>query len=82
MSNKPAGQVATTEGFRDYEVATDGVKLLYAENHRKQTLDYVLAQKAKHLDNGQYSVWQVFDMLDSLVDQVHHGTVFDAVERS
>ncbi|ORX53076.1 inositol oxygenase [Hesseltinella vesiculosa] len=66
QSKKPA------ETFRDYDHANDNVSALYRENHEKQTVAHVLAQKKKYCrrDRPQkdMSVWQVLEILDSFVD--------------
>ncbi|KAJ3062740.1 hypothetical protein HDU98_001397 [Podochytrium sp. JEL0797] len=57
--------------FRNYTNTTSGVARLYAENHRLQTLDYVLATK-KALARpsfGAFGIWAVLAQLDSLVDE-------------
>ncbi len=58
--------------FRDYEHnAPEHVKNFYKENHTKQTLDFVLQQKAKYrpLDKKVMSVWEAFEQLNTLVDE-------------
>lgn len=63
--------ISDTEKFRNYEAeARDCVKELYRENHVNQTLDFVLAQKAKYskLDKMQMGIWEALEKMDSFVD--------------
>ncbi|HQR34727.1 MAG TPA: inositol oxygenase family protein [Blastocatellia bacterium] len=63
--------ISDTEHFRNYETASrDCVKELYRENHAKQTLEFVLGQKAKYskLDKLQMGVWEALDKMNSFVD--------------
>ena len=43
----------------------------YHLHHEMQTVEYVLEKKQKYagLDHARMSVWQVFEALDSLVDE-------------
>lgn len=63
--------ISDTEKFRNYEAEVrDCVKELYRENHVNQTLDFVLAQKAKYskLDKMQMGIWEALEKMDSFVD--------------
>ncbi len=60
-----------TEQFRDYAAeARASVKELYRENHANQTLDFVLAQKAKYgkLDKLEMGIWEALEKMDEFVD--------------
>lgn len=60
-----------TEHFRHYDdEARDGVKDLYRENHVNQTLDFVLAQKAKYgkLDKLEMGIWDALEKMNEFVD--------------
>jgi len=57
--------------YRDYEgTERGGVRAFYAENHARQTLDFVLAKKAEYLplSRRRMSVWEAVDALATLVD--------------
>ena len=72
-------------GFRNYgESAPSRVRALYRENHTRQTLDFVLEQKARYLPlrRARMGVWDAMAQLESLVDesdpdldlgQIHHA---------
>jgi inositol oxygenase len=58
--------------FRDFEAgARPSVRALYAENHARQTLDFVLSKRAEYLPprHLRMSVWEAIEGLGSLVDQ-------------
>ena len=60
-----------TETYRNYAAEVRGtVKELYRLNHQRQTLDYVLAQKAKYARRNrmQMGIWEALELLDKLVD--------------
>src|SRR5262245_46264500 len=62
---------AQAPGFRDYgEGARASVHELYRQNHRKQTLDFVRAQKLKYLtlDRRRMTVWEALELAATLVD--------------
>jgi len=57
--------------YRDYAgTGRDGVRRFYAENHARQTLDFVLAKKSEYLPlrRRRMSVWDAVDALTTLVD--------------
>ena len=59
------------DNYRNYEAETrSSVKELYTLNHRQQTLDFVLAQKAKYgqLNRAEMSIWEAMESLNQLVD--------------
>jgi inositol oxygenase len=72
-------------GFRNYgESAPSRVRALYRENHTRQTLDFVLEQKARYLPlrRARMGVWDAMAQLETLVDesdpdldlgQIHHA---------
>jgi len=46
----PAGQAGSEKEFRDYrDGVRPGVREFYRQNHRHQTLDFVLARKREYL---------------------------------
>ena len=60
------------EAFRNY---TDSerqatVERTYAEQHMKQTFEFVQKQKAKHLvfNKGKMSIWEAVEMLNEVID--------------
>ncbi len=63
------GKVPDT--YRNYEAETrSSVKELYGLNHRQQTLDFVLAQKANYgqRTRAEMSIWEAMESLNQLVD--------------
>lgn len=59
--------------FRNYEkaiVKQPSIAWFYKENHERQTLEHVLAMKAKYgrLDKAWMGVWEVLEIMDGLVD--------------
>jgi inositol oxygenase len=66
--------VSATKGeaeFRDYAAeARPGVRAFYAENHARQTLDFVLAKKAEYLPlrKRRMGVWEAVAALNEIVD--------------
>src|SRR5262245_34274402 len=59
------------EDYRNYEApARSGVREFYRQNHRAQTLDFVLDCKARYLPlrNRAMSVFEALDFLNTLVD--------------
>jgi len=59
------------DDFRDYSNVTEGVRELYRQNHRYQTLETV-KQKREDLKPGSgesLSMWETLDRLNSLVDE-------------
>jgi inositol oxygenase len=60
-----------TRGFRDFATrARPGVRALYRENHARQTLDFVRAQKARYLPprRRRMGVWEAVDALSEFMD--------------
>ncbi|KAI9333125.1 inositol oxygenase [Obelidium mucronatum] len=57
--------------FREYDAAPPQVAALYAANHEQQTLEYVLQTKEKMAQKhfGTFGIWEVLELLDSLVDE-------------
>ena len=59
--------------FRNSEIAITempGIPRFYKENHENQTVEHVIAMKAKYgrLDNGWFSIWDALEVMDGLVD--------------
>ncbi|ORZ01508.1 inositol oxygenase [Syncephalastrum racemosum] len=57
--------------FRDYTTAEPTVAAFYKENHEKQTLEHVLAMKAKYgaLNHARMGIWECLEVLNGLVDE-------------
>lgn len=57
--------------FRDYENACDRVKLFYAEQHQKQTMEFNLKARDafKSREKKMMSVWEAMEMLNTLIDE-------------
>ncbi|RUP44205.1 inositol oxygenase [Jimgerdemannia flammicorona] len=73
------------DAFRDYESAlTEQPKVsqFYAENHEKQTLSFVLSQKAKYasLDKLTMGIWEAMEKLNALVDDSDPDTSLTQIE--
>lgn len=66
--------IAKKKSFRK---ANDSSTQFYRENHEKQTLKYVLKQKEKYnkLNRIHASIWDMFDILDKIVDESDPDTV-------
>ncbi|KAI9009000.1 inositol oxygenase [Phycomyces nitens] len=60
-----------TEAFRVYTEEETTVTKFYRENHEKQTLAHVLAQKQKYgtLDKARMGIWEALEVLNGLVDE-------------
>jgi len=56
--------------YRDFAAARPGVRAFYAENHARQTVDFVRGQHEKYfpLRRRRMGVWRAFDALAELVD--------------
>lgn len=68
--------------FRDYANACDRVKMFYAEQHAKQTMEYNLAAR-EHFHTREklkMSVWEAMEMLDTLVDDSDPDTSLSQIE--
>jgi len=70
------------DGFRQYEEACDRVKGFYAEQHRKQTLEYNIKIREHHKQkvNARMSVWEAMEMLNTLVDESDPDTSVGQIE--
>lgn len=82
-SNKAAAD------FRDYtkaDVSQPSIAEFYKQNHIHQTLDHVLAQKAKYCDaqarNTSMGIWQVLEILDQFVDESDPDTEMSQIVHS
>lgn len=67
-----AVQAMDVEDYRVFDETTpEHVKIFYQENHRHQTLDFVLAKKAEYLPPHKLklSIWEVIEILDRFVDE-------------
>src|SRR5260221_7064535 len=64
-------QGKSEEEFRNYKAdANPTVTEFYRQNHKYQTLDFVLKKKAEYcaLNRGKKSIWEMADYLNTLVD--------------
>lgn len=70
------------DGFRRYEDACDRVKNFYAEQHRKQTLEYNLSMRQRFNNTVQatMSIWDAMEMLNTLVDESDPDTSVGQIE--
>ena len=71
------------EEFRNYQAdANPGVTEFYRQNHRFQTLDFVLSKKAEYcsLQRGRKSIWEMADFLNTLVDDSDPDTDLTQIE--
>ncbi|MGH0037192.1 MAG: inositol oxygenase family protein [Myxococcota bacterium] len=60
------------DGYRDFGEGTrPGVRDFYAQNHREQTLDFVLGRKADYLPlrRGRMGVWDAVERLEEIADE-------------
>ena len=80
---------ATREGggdaprdFRDYGAARPGVREFYREQHRRQTLAFVLEKEREYgrLDRRRMGVWEALELLDTLVDDSDPDTGLSQLE--
>lgn len=57
--------------FRDYETASSRVKAFYDMQHTHQTFDFAKRKQSEYaaLNHGQYSVWEVLELLNKMVDE-------------
>ncbi|MCI0392530.1 MAG: inositol oxygenase [Acidobacteria bacterium] len=63
--------VKNAESYRNYDAeARSCVKELYRLNHKNQTLDFVLKQKAEYgkLNRAKMGIWEAMEFLNRLVD--------------
>jgi inositol oxygenase len=71
------------EAFRDYRAeARPSVKEFYRQNHRQQTLAFVLAKKREYLPlaRRRMGVWEAMEFLNSLVDDSDPDTSLSQIE--
>jgi len=71
------------EAFRDYRAeARPSVKEFYRQNHRQQTLDFVLAKKREYLslDKRRMGIWEAMEFLNTLVDDSDPDTDLSQIE--
>src|SRR5207302_4904111 len=64
-------QGKSEEEFRNYKAdANPTVTEFYRQNHKYQTLDFVLKKKAEYcgLKRGKKSIWEMAEYLNTLVD--------------
>lgn len=59
-----------TEEFRNYNDASERVRLFYKENHEKQTLQFVLEKKEEYKEKNRLhlGVWDAIEYLNQFVD--------------
>ena len=71
------------QDFRNYdETANPGVAEFYRQNHKYQTLDYVLGKEKQYfaLDKGMKSIWEAAEYLNTLVDDSDPDTDLSQIE--
>jgi inositol oxygenase len=73
--------------FRDYtkaDTTQPTISEFYRQNHLHQTLDHVLAQKAKYCDHRTtpMGIWQVLEILDQFVDESDPDTEMSQIMHS
>ncbi|CAO3591097.1 unnamed protein product [Absidia cylindrospora] len=75
--------------FRDYSKADENqpsIAEFYKQNHIHQTLDHVLALKAKYCDDQvrttSMGIWQVLEILDKFVDESDPDTEMSQIMHS
>jgi inositol oxygenase len=69
--------------FRNYKKdANPGVTEFYRQNHKYQTLDFVLKKKAEYcgLTHGKRSIWDMAEYLNTLVDDSDPDTDLAQIE--
>ena len=68
--------------FRAYALARPGVREFYRQNHRGQTLDFVLAKKREYLPRTkrQMGIWEAMEFLNTLVDDSDPDTELTQIE--
>lgn len=81
------GESAENDSFRNYDDGTrDGVKVLYEQNHRMQTVEFAYAVREKYLPlrKSKMSVWEAMRLLDQIVDDSDPDTessqIFHAIQ--
>lgn len=73
----------TEEEFRNYsQDANPGVTEFYRQNHKHQTVDFVLAKREEFLglSRGKKSIWEAAEYLNNLVDDSDPDTDLTQVE--
>src|SRR3954452_6421474 len=76
-------QGKTEEEFRNYkEDANPTVTEFYRQNHKYQTLDFVLAQQKEYcgLTRDKKSIWEMAEYLNQLVDDSDPDTDLTQIE--
>ncbi len=71
------------EDFRNYKAdANPGVTEFYRQNHKQQTLEFVLAKRAQflQLNRGKKSIWEAAEYLNTLVDDSDPDTDLSQIE--
>src|SRR3954469_23448759 len=69
--------------YRNYDKPVrPSVREFYKQNHRHQTLEFVLAKKAEYLPprRKQMSVWEAMEFLNTLVDDSDPDTDLNQIE--
>ena len=73
----------TEEQFRNYKAdANPTVTEFYRQNHKHQTLDFVLSKKKEYagLTRGKKSIWEMAEYLNQLVDDSDPDTDLTQIE--
>ncbi len=76
-------QGKSEEEFRDYKKdANPNVTEFYRQNHKYQTLDFVLGKKAEYcgLTRGKKSIWEMAEYLNTLIDDSDPDTDLTQIE--
>ena len=74
---------SSAKTFRDYRAnVRPGVVEFYRQNHRAQTLDFVLAKKREYLplNRRRMGVWEAMEYLNTLVDDSDPDTELSQIE--
>ncbi|KAL1406102.1 hypothetical protein Q8F55_007785 [Vanrija albida] len=68
--------------FRQYEDACDRVKNFYAEQHRKQTLEYNIniRKQFQNTVRARMTIWEAMELLEKLVDESDPDTSVGQIE--
>jgi inositol oxygenase len=78
---EPSGK--PKDAFRDYRAeARPSVQEFYRQNHRYQTLDFVLAKKREYLPlrKRKMGIWEAMEFLNTLVDDSDPDTDLSQIE--
>jgi inositol oxygenase len=73
------------EQFRQYNDSTPPVvREFYRENHKNQTLDFVLSREREYgpLNRGRMGIWEAMEKLDALVDDSDPDTSLSQIEHN